>query len=152
MHHTRLAHNGCRLTSVAVLSALAVAIGAQTRDSATLVLDLTKTVPREEQLTGMPGASVAGAEGQPLPRGYPLPLAVDLLSISPQPVRMGVRFTVEILLRNTGDAALYLPASQNGVKVLKQGNKGRRTFLFFLVFEDPKSGKQTSCVMASTNS
>jgi hypothetical protein len=43
-----------------------------------------------------------------------------------------------------------LPASQNHVTVLKQGNKGRRTFLFFLNFEDPDTGRQDSHVMASS--
>ena len=124
MHLTRPAHNVHFLTSVVLLSALVVAIAAQTRDSPTLVLDLPKPVPHEKQLSAMPGASVTASEGRPLLRGYPLPLEVQLQFISPQPVRRPDKFTVEVLLRNTGDTSFNLPASQSSARVLKQGNKG----------------------------
>jgi hypothetical protein len=96
----------------------------------------------------MAGASIGGIGGQPLPRGYPLPLKIELKSIYPQPARLGDKFTVEVRLRNTSASAFLLPTSQNGVAVLHHEGKNRRTFLFNLVFEDPKSGRQTSSIAA----
>jgi hypothetical protein len=147
----RLALKARWLMLAAIMAAPNPAAMSQDKDPGTLLLDLTKPVPMEEKLTAMPGASVTASEGQPLPRGYPLPLAVRLLSISPQPVRIGRKFTVEILLRNTGDAPFDLPASQYSRKVLKQGNNGRRTFLFLLTLQNPTNGRQSTQLMASSN-
>lgn len=135
-----------------VLVALSAVTSAQNRDAGTVVLDLTKPVPREQQPSGIPGASVGVDEGGKwVPPLYSLPLAVELRSISPQAVKPLDKFAVELTLRNTGDAVFRLPASRNSVKVLKQGNTGRRSFLFSLILEDPNTGKQTSSVSASTD-
>jgi hypothetical protein len=114
----------------------------------TPVLDLTSPPPREQQLSAVAGASIGGIEGQPLPSGYLLPLKIELTSINPQPAKPGDKFTVKVRLRNTSASAFLLPASQNGVAVLQHEGKGRRTFLFSLVFEDPKTGRQTSSIAA----
>jgi hypothetical protein len=112
------------------------------------VLDLTKRVPREQQVTGVAGMSVGGIEGQPLPRGYQLPLKIDSTSIEPRSVKAGEKFTVEIRLRNVGDSAFFLPKSRNGVAVFEHEGKGRRSFAFKLIFEDPKSGRHISSFAA----
>lgn len=151
MHLTRRVSNTHFLAAIAFFASLGALIAAQPGEKVTLLLDLTKPVSREQQGVGAPGASGGGVGGQPLPRGYPLPFTLQLLSISPQPAKPGDKLIGEVLLQNTGDSAFSLPASQNRVKVLKQGNKGRRTFLYFLVFEDPKSGQQNSYVMGSAN-
>jgi hypothetical protein len=144
MHLMQLAHKpDCRVALVALIIALAIPIHAQ---EAAPLLDLTKPAPREQQETGLPGGHVGGVGGQPLPIGYLLPLKIQLMSISPQPVRQGEKFTVEVRIRNTGPSAFFLPASQNGVQIFEHEGKGRRTFLFNLVFEDPKSGRQTSSI------
>ncbi len=134
-----------------MLAALCTTTLPQTRESATLFLDLTAPIPQEERLTAMPGAGFGVIGGQPVPPGYSLPLAVELLSISPQPLSASEKCTAEVLLRNTGKSVFYLPASQKSASVLKQGNSGRRTFLFSLVFEDPASGERTSLLGASSH-
>ena len=151
MRLTRRALNTHCLRSVVILATLATGLPAQTGSSGTLVLDLTKPAPREEQTMGVPGSEIGGVVGQPLQRSYPLPLAVELRSISPQPVKPGEKFMVELRLRNTSDSAFYLPASQNTDSVLKQGNKKRRTFLFSLVFEDSTTGRQIATGGYSTS-
>src|ERR1700690_100155 len=145
MHLTRPAHKPSRRVVIAaLLAAFAVAMGAQEPNAP--LLDLTKPAPREQQETGIPGGSVRVIGGQPLPSGYLLPLKIQLMSISPQPVRQGEKFTVEVRIRNTGPSAFFLPASQNGTQIFEHEGKGRRTFLFNLVFEDPKSGREISSI------
>jgi hypothetical protein len=143
----RLAHNPHRLVSLlALLTALGTRMVAQ--ELTTPVLDLTKPTPREQQLSAVPAISVGGVEGESLKSGYLLPLKVELTSISPQPLKAGEKFTLEVLLRNTGASVFLLPASRNGVAVLQHESKGRRSFAFNLIFEDSKSGRQTSSVAA----
>lgn len=143
MRLMRLAHDKHRLVSRLVLIAALVAPMAA-QEVTMPVLDLTKPAPSEQQVTGVAGASIGGIEGQPPPSGYLLPLKIELTSIYPQPVKPGEKITVEVRLRNTGASVFFLPASQNGVEVLQHEGKGRRTFAFNLIFEDPKSGRQTS--------
>lgn len=148
----RPAHNEYRLSLLALFATLATAMLAQSPKSATPTLDLTKPVPREEQPIGVPGSEIGGVQGQPLSGRYHLPLAVKLKSLSPPRVRVGKKFTVQVLLRNTGDSDFLLPASRNAATVRKQGNTGRRTFLFSLTMDDPTApGRPISAVMASTD-
>jgi len=151
MRLIRPAHDVRQLLAFVILAAVGHVVPAQIRDSGTLVLDLTKPVPTEEQRIGVPGASVGviGGVGR-IPRPYPLPLSVELQSISPQAIKVGEKLRVEVVLRNGSQSPFLLPASQNAATVLKQGNRARRTFLFSLVFEDPTNGRQTSSGMAST--
>jgi hypothetical protein len=128
------------------MAALDVSIVAQ--ELTTPVLDLTKPAPREQQVTRVYGSSVGVIGGQPLPSGYLLPLKIELTSVYPQRVKQGDKFTIEVRLRNIGPSAFFLPASQNGVEVLEHEGKGRRSFAFNLIFEDPKSGRQTSSIAA----
>jgi hypothetical protein len=151
MHLIRRALSANCLKSVVLLSTLATAVAGRTGGPETLVLDLTKPAPAEKRTIGAPGYGVGGVVGQPPPRGYPLPLAVELHSISPQPVKAGEKFSVELRLWNTGHSAFYLPASRSRDTVLKQGNKGRRTFLFSLVFEDTATGQQVASGGYSTD-
>jgi hypothetical protein len=147
MRLMQLAHNIYRLVSRFVLiAALAAPMVAQ--EVTMPVIDLTVPPPREQQVSAVAGASIGGIGGQPLPRGYLLPLKIELTSINPQPVKLGDKFTVEVRLRNTSASAFFLPISQNGVAVLQREGKGRRAFLFNLVFEDLKSGRQTSSIVA----
>jgi hypothetical protein len=106
---------------------------------------LRKPVPREQQYSALPGYSV-GTIGATSP--YPLPLTIELKSISPQPLRLGEKFNVEVLLTNTGTSVFLLPGSSNGAVVLKQGNKERRSFSFSLLFQNPKTGKEAPSVEA----
>lgn len=147
MRLMRSARNLARRALLVLLAALGTMAG-RAQELATPVLDLTKPVPREQQIKAVPGISVGGVGGRPLPSGYPLPLSVRLQSVSPQPVESGKKFTVELFLRNTGGSAFLLPASQNAVAVFKEGNKRRRSLVFSLLFVDPRSGQQTSSVMA----
>lgn len=147
MLHTRVAHNIHRVVSLFTLTtALGTAMVAQ--ELTTPVLDLTKTPPREQQETGLPGMSVGGIEGQPLPSGYRLPFTIELASIDPQPAKPGDKFTVGVRVRNAGAAAFFLPASQNSLEVMQHEGKGRRNFAFNLIFQDPKTGRQLSSVAA----
>src|ERR1700730_7728850 len=112
MRLIRLVHDPQRLVSlVALLAALCASMAAQ--ELTIPVLDLTKPVPREQQVTAVPGMSVGGIEGQRSPSGYSLPLKIELTSIYPQPLKQGKKFTVEVRLQNTGASAFFLPASQN---------------------------------------
>jgi hypothetical protein len=148
MHLTHRACNGLALGLFAIVATLSSAIFAQTRDSGTLMLDLTQPVPREEQLTGFPGASVGGIGGVGrIPPYYTLPLAVDLRSISAQAIKGREKFHVEVLLKNTSNSSLFLPASQLHASILKQGNRGRRTMLFSLVLEDSQEGRNLSFIV-----
>jgi len=147
MHLMRLAHNihGLGL-HVVLMAALVASVLAQ--EVTTPVIDLTVPPPREQQLSAVPGASIGGIGGQPLPRGYLLPLKIDLTSIYRRPTKLGDKFTVEVRLRNTSASAFFLPTSQNGVAVFQHDGKGRRTFMFSLVFEDPRNGRQTTSIAA----
>lgn len=147
MRLMRLALDIHRVVSSFVLIA---ALGAPMlpQEAQTPVIDLTFPPPRDQQVSAVPGASIGGIGGQPLPRGYLLPLKIELTSIYPQPVKLGDKFTVEVRLRNTSASEFFLPTSQNGVAVFQHEGKGRRTFMFSLVFEDPKSGQQTSSIAA----
>ena len=141
----RLAHKiRYSLSLFALMTVLVASMAAQK-----LVLDLTKPAAREQQVTSVPGMSVGGVGGEPRPSGYRLPLTVELVSIDPQPIKLGNEFTVEVRLRNTSASAFFLPASQNAVAVLQHEGKGRRTFSFKLIFEDPKSGRKTLSFAAS---
>ena len=147
MRHTILVHKVHPLVSILVLmTVLGSSIVAQ--ELPTKVLDLTKPAPREQQETGLPGSSVGGIEGQPLPRGYGLPLKIEFVSIDPRPAKLGDKFTVEVRLRNLSDALFFLPASQNSADVLQHEGKRRRWFAFNLIFEDPKNGRRISFVAA----
>jgi hypothetical protein len=142
-----LAHKVHRLVSRFVLIAALVA-PMLAQEVTTPVIDLTVPPPREQQVSAVAGASIGGIGGQPLPRGYSLPLKIELKSIYPQPASLSDKFTVEVRLRNTSTSAFLLPTSQNGVGVLQHEGKNRRTFLFNLVFEDTASGRQTSSIAA----
>ncbi|MFI5176223.1 MAG: hypothetical protein ACHQKY_15285 [Terriglobia bacterium] len=148
MRLTKLAHNADWLMSVIILGALSIVVAPQTHDQGTLLLDFTQPVPREQQVTAVAGMTGGGVQGEPLPRGYPLPFAVQLESISPQRVRPGENFTLDLLLRNSGDQAFYLPASRNSVAVFKPGNKEQRNINFGVIFEDPANGRQIFSVVA----
>ncbi len=150
MHPTDLARSVCWLLTILTLGALSVLAGGELRDSDTLFLDLTKPVPPGEQVTRMPGASIGGVGGVAQSDRFALPLTVQLESISPEPIEPGAKATIQVILRNTGSATFYLPASRNAATALAHGNRGRRTFLFLLVVEDPMSGEQTTQVMASS--
>jgi hypothetical protein len=130
----------------AVIAALAAPMLAQKAQGP--VIDLTLPPPKEQQVSAVPGASIGGIGGQPLPRGYLLPLKIELTSIYPLPAKLGDKFTVEARLRNTSASTFFLPTSQNALAVLQYPGKGRRSFMFSLVFEDPKSGHQTSSIVA----
>ncbi|MGH9512211.1 MAG: hypothetical protein ACRD2U_08745 [Terriglobales bacterium] len=143
---TPLAHRMHRMFSpFAVVVALAASLAA--KEPAVPVLDLTKTPPREQQVTSVPGMSVGGIEGQSLPKGYILPLKIELLSIAPLPAKLGDKFIVEVRLQNIGSSAFFLPASQNSVEVLQHEGKGRRDFDFNLIFADPSRGRQVSSIV-----
>jgi len=118
------------------------------QDSEIPIVDLTLPTPREQQVSAVPGASVGGIGGQSLPRGYLLPLKIELMAIYPKPVKLGDKFTVEVLVRNTSASAFFLPTSQNGVAVLQHEGKGRRSFIFSLEFDEPKTGLHTSSISA----
>ena len=147
MRHTKLAHDVHNLlsllTHIIVLATLAIAQQSQTK-----VLDLTKPPVREQQETGLPGISVGGIGGEPLPRSHRLPLRIHLVSVDPKPEKIGDKFTVELHLRNDGKTAFLLPASQNSVAVLHQKGTGRRNFEFGLIYWDPKNGRQVSSIAA----
>lgn len=136
----------CSLVWFAILTAVSVA-AAQSGSPATLTLDLTKPPPIEEQRIGLPGGSGGGVGGGSLPRGYALPMALHLSELTPQMITHGRGFRMEVLLKNTGDSVFLMPASQNMVSVLKQGNKARRTVQFFLSLEDVKRGRNVSFVV-----
>lgn len=146
MHPIRVVHNLYPVVSLLTVTALGLSISAQ--QSAPQVLDLTKPPPREQQETGLPGMSIGGIEGQPLPTGYRLPLKIELTSINPQRVRLGDKFTVEVRLRNVSAVVFFLPASQNSAEVFRHEGKGRRRFDFNFILEDPTSGHQISKVAA----
>jgi hypothetical protein len=129
---------------------MCVGLAAQIHESGTLVLDLSKPVPREEELNVMPGASIGGIAGRQLSHGFTLPLVLDLQSIFPQPVKAGEEFTVVVVLRNAGGSAFQLPSSLKSAEILKQGNKGRRSFVFSLVFENPVNHHKSSVIMAGS--
>ncbi|HEV2247610.1 MAG TPA: hypothetical protein VGW37_13225 [Terriglobia bacterium] len=125
---------------------------AQIPRSAKPVLDLAKPVPAGEQLTAMPGAQIGVIEGiGRVPRPYTLPLAVTLASIEPRQFGPLDRLSVEVDLANTGSTPFYLPASLKHATVLRQGNDGRRTFLFSLVLEDTKHGSKLSFGVGSSD-
>ena len=134
--------------SVILLGTLGVHLAAQSHEQTTLLLDFTQSVPREQQLSAVPGMTVGNMEGQPSLRGYSLPFSVQLESISPQRILLGEKFMVEMLLRNMGDHPFYLPVSRNSVAVFKPGNKGQRDFSFYLVFKDSVNGREAFCVLA----
>lgn len=150
MHHTPPVHKAIFWSSAVILATLCVGLATQTHDSGTLVLDLTGPVPGEEELNVMPGASVSGIVGHPLSHRYRVPFLLDLKSISPQPVKADEEFTVEVLLRNTGDLPFRLPWSRKSASILKQGNKGRRSFVFSLVFDNRLHHHQSTTVMAAS--
>ena len=147
MRLMRLARNSHHFVSLlALMAAPCTSVVAQ--ELTTPVLDLSKPAPREQQVSAVPGMSVGLIGGQPLPSGYLLPLKIELSSIYPQPLEESKKFTVEVRVRNTSASTFFLPASQNGVEVLQREGKGRRTIAFSLIFEDPKSGRQTSSIAA----
>src|SRR5215470_1824925 len=71
----------------------------------TFRLDLSKPRPREQQLTAVPGSGGSSVGGVP---PYALPLAVRLISVLPNELRLGKRIEVQMLLENVGKSALFL--------------------------------------------
>lgn len=138
MLRTPLVHRVTRPEAVWPVVLLAVAVAVLGRDIPTQVLDLTAPPPREErEVSGSVGPGAPGRSiGSFTPRPYAIPLAIQLKSVSPQHLVAEDNFTVEVVITNNGSSTYYLPASQETVTVNK-GNKGRRTFLFSLVIEDP---------------
>jgi hypothetical protein len=152
MCHTHLARNLCWIIATALLAPFGTFAGPQARHNATPVLDLSKPVPAEEQLTAMPGAQVGGIGGiGRVPRPYVLPLTVTLVSIEPRRFGPLGRLSVEVDLQNTGSSTFYLPASLKHATVLKQGNEGRRTFLYSLVLEDTQHGRKLTFGVGSSD-
>lgn len=153
MRHTHLVHS-IRWIAATALLAICGTIGtsAQIRHAATPVLDLSKPVPAEEQLTSMPGAQVGviGGIGR-VPRPYTLPLTVTLVSIEPRHFWAHGKLSVEMDLQNTGSSAFDFPASLKRATVLKQGNEGRRTFLYWLVLEDAQHGRKLKFGIGSSD-
>lgn len=143
----RLDVNIHRALSVSVLIA-AIVGSMMTQETPAPVIDLTSPPPREQQVRAIPGASIGGIGGQPLPAGYPLPLKIELTSIYPQPVKLGDKFTAEVSLRNTSATPFLLPASRNGTAILQHEGKGRRSFIFSLVFQDTKNGHEITSIAA----
>lgn len=150
MHLIRRVPNVFVLVPVAILAALSLGPANKIRSAGTLFLDLTEPISAEDQLNVMPGGNIGGVAGRTQTHGWLLPLAVELRSISPQPVNASGKFIVELFLRNTSKLDFQMPSSRKSAAVLKQGNKGRRTFLFSLVFEDPVSHRSSSVIMAES--
>lgn len=150
MRLTRLVRNKHYLKLFLLPLLLTVVASAGASDQTNLVLDLTHPPPAEQEVTGFPGSSVEGSSAKPPERGYPVHLAVQLKSISPQTVTIGKTVQVEVMLHCTGESSILLPASQNAAAVLREGNRGRRTMLFILVLQDVQHGRRLSFVVGSS--
>jgi len=117
------------------------------------ILDLTQEPPPEERPMGAPGAVFGGGVGYDInPPPYVLPLEARIRAVRPPSVRPGQKFDIEVVLRNTGSAPFYLPASLHTSKVHQPGNKGRHTFLFQIRFLPPEQREEMTTVMASSQS
>jgi hypothetical protein len=116
--------------------------------SASHVLDLTEKVPAAEQgFPGMPGAGFGGPVGVKDSSRYQLPLEIQILGAS---ARDNGDFTLEVLLRNTGNADFELPSSTNITSVEKPGNKSQRLFFFRVRPVAEKQGDAESIGFAAT--
>jgi len=117
------------------------------------VLDLTKPVPGETESMGVPGVVFGGvlSKGAPsYPPRYALPLAAEVVRLSPSRVGRSETYVVEVRLQNTGRSAYYLPVMQEQTNTHKPGNKRRRTFDFAIRFLSPKEGQKSKAIVAVT--
>ena len=98
------------------------------------LLDLTGPVPTSQQSLRMPGSYGGAVEGVGItgPPRYRLALDATISDVRHADTGVTRSLVVELILRNTGNVPFYLPVSRNSVDAHKDGNKGRRTFLFLL--------------------
>ena len=113
-----------------VISCIFVAISDMAA-SRSAVLDLTKGRDPDDTPEKLPGAAVSSSEGTGPRAPYPLPLLLKDFHVL-ESEAMDRPAVLEVVIKNVGSAEFLLPASLNARRVEKQGNKGRRVFLFQL--------------------
>ncbi len=84
----------------------------------------------------------SGISGMKLgPEPYPIPLQVTIAKVEPEVIGPRDEFLLEIELKNTGPAPFFFPISQDIGRVQGDENRGRRTALLFIHFENPAQSK-----------
>lgn len=95
----------------------------------------------------MPAGGGSWRTGQKNNSRYQLPFLIQILSVSAQD---NGDFTLEVLLRNTGNADFELPSSRNITTVEKPGNKSQRLLFFRVRPVAEKQGDAESIGFAAT--
>jgi hypothetical protein len=112
------------------------------------VLDLTEKISSAEQgFPGIPGQSFGGPVGLKDSSRYQLPLEIQILAVS---ARGEGDFTLEILVRNIGNADFELPSSRNITLVEKAGNKSQRIFFFHVKVPPVQQAESVDVGFAAT--
>lgn len=115
------------------------------------VVDLSKPEPKSAARSGrFPGyamsASTAGVTGPP---SYKLPLSLSSVRVIEDPTGMLIEFT----MKNTGREAFGLPVGVDCRVIHRDGNLGRRTGSFYLVYgETSEQSSETVKVVCGSRS
>ncbi len=112
-----------------------------------LVLDLTQVPPGGSDTLGYPGRASGGAGGTIVgPTVYKLPVSITLVDAQRAAHDNKESILLELHVRNAGTSPLSVPISQEHLKVLRQGNRGRYSWVWWL--EVPKVGGSAGARLA----
>jgi hypothetical protein len=106
----------------------AAVLGAERRELAPRVLDLTGPGPKEEESRGKISGAVGGSTAENREPPQPLPLDLSIRSVDTKAGTLAGELVIELLLRNTGRTPYLLPVSRVSRTAFRADNTARREF------------------------
>jgi len=147
-------HAGRRLALALLIASNMVPVVAhcQTPRHPIRTIDLTRKVPDSYQSLRAPGyyaGGVIGTEGV-TPTKRVLPILIETGAVRPVGTNPDRGSALEILLVNSGTQPYALPVSRDFSRAHRDGEKGRRTFLFIVRVLSPGPGKPDEQIVGVT--